>query len=94
MEKLNYISSSIILIVILVIVGYGLYEKNKVYDTFVEGAKEGINIVFNIFPTLVGMNFTRFIKEEKDNIIYAFILGDIVELCIFQIYAIPCIVTH
>lgn len=55
MEKLNYISSSIILIVILVIVGYGLYEKNKVYDTFVEGAKEGINIVFNIFPTLVGV---------------------------------------
>lgn len=55
MNKINYISSSIIPLVILSIVGYGLYEKNKVYDTFVNGAKEGIDIVFNIFPTLVGI---------------------------------------
>lgn len=53
-----------------------------------------IGVFFFIFPTLVGMNFTRFIKEEKDNIIYSFILGYIVEFGIFQIYAIPCIVTH
>ncbi len=53
-----------------------------------------IVIFFFIFPTLVGMNFTRFIKDEKDNIIYAFILGYIVEFGIFQIYAIPCIVSH
>lgn len=55
MDKINYISSSIIPIVILGIVSYGLYEKNKVYDTFVEGAREGIDIVFNIFPTLIGI---------------------------------------
>ena len=39
----------------LIIIIYGLLEKNKVYDTFVEGAKEGIEIVFNIFPTLIGI---------------------------------------
>ena len=55
MEKINYISSAVIPIVILGIVAYGLYEKNKVYDTFVEGASEGIKIVFNIFPTLIGI---------------------------------------
>ena len=55
MDKINYISSAVIPVVILAIVGYGLYEKNKVFDTFVDGAKEGIDIVFNIFPTLVGI---------------------------------------
>ena len=55
MNKINYISSAIIPLVILGIVGYGLYEKNKVYDTFVDGAREGIDIVFNIFPTLGGI---------------------------------------
>lgn len=55
MDKINYISSAVIPIVILGIVAYGLYEKNKVYDTFVEGASDGIKIVFNIFPTLIGI---------------------------------------
>ena len=55
MDKINYISSAVIPIVILGIVVYGLFEKNKVYDTFVEGASEGIKMVFNIFPTLIGI---------------------------------------
>ena len=55
MNKINYISSAVIPIVIVGIIIYGLLEKNKVYDTFVEGAGEGIKIVFNIFPTLIGI---------------------------------------
>ena len=55
MNKINYISSAIIPIVILVIVASGVHEKNKVYDTFVDGAREGIEVVFNIFPTLIGI---------------------------------------
>lgn len=55
MEKINYLSSAVIPIVILGIIAYGLLEKNKVYDTFVEGASDGIKIVFNIFPTLIGI---------------------------------------
>ena len=55
MNIINYISSAAIPIVMLLIIVYGLLEKNKVYDTFVEGAKEGIEIVFNIFPTLIGV---------------------------------------
>ena len=55
MNKINYISSSIIPLVIFGIVGYGMYEKKRVYDIFIDGAKDGINIVFNIFPTLVGI---------------------------------------
>ena len=55
MNIINYISSAAIPFTILIIIVYGLLEKNKVYDTFVEGAKEGIEIVFNIFPTLIGI---------------------------------------
>lgn len=55
MEFIRYLSSSAIPIVILLIVVYGLMEKNKVFDTFLEGAKEGTQIVFNIFPTLIGL---------------------------------------
>ena len=55
MNIVNYISSAAIPIVMLLIIVYGLLEKNRVYDTFVEGAKEGIEVVFNIFPTLIGV---------------------------------------
>lgn len=55
MDFIKYLSSSAIPIVILLIVVYGLMEKNKVFDTFLDGAKEGTQIVFNIFPTLIGL---------------------------------------
>ena len=51
----NYISAAAIPIVILIVIIYGLSEKNKVYDSFLEGAKEGIEIVLKMFPTLVGI---------------------------------------
>ena len=52
---INYISSAAIPVVIIVIIGYGLKEKVKVFDTFLEGAKEGVEIVFKMFPTLIGI---------------------------------------
>ena len=52
---INYISSVAIPVVIIVIIGYGLKEKVKVFDTFLEGAKEGVEIVFKMFPTLIGI---------------------------------------
>lgn len=55
MQVINYISSAAIPTVILIILLYGVAERNKVYDTFLEGAKDGIEIVFKLFPTLVGI---------------------------------------
>lgn len=55
MNIIKYLSSSAIPTVIAIIIIYGLIEKNKVYDTFVEGAKEGIEIVIKLFPTLLGI---------------------------------------
>jgi len=51
----NYISAAAMPIIILCIIIYGLFEKNKVYDSFLDGAKEGIEIVFKMFPTLIGI---------------------------------------
>lgn len=55
MNIINYLSTIAVPMVILLIIVYGVMEKNKVYDTFIEGAKEGMQVVVNIFPTLVGI---------------------------------------
>ncbi len=55
MAVINYISNIAIPFLIFIIVLYGLLEKKKVFDSFIEGSKEGIEIVFKIFPTLIGL---------------------------------------
>jgi len=55
MALINYISATAVPLTILLIIIYGLIEKNKVFDTFLEGAKEGVQIVFKLFPTLLGI---------------------------------------
>lgn len=55
MAIVSYLSNLAIPFTILIILVYGLIEKNKVFDTFIEGAKEGLEIVLKIFPTLIGL---------------------------------------
>ena len=55
MQFLNFVSNLAMPLIILVIVIYGLKEKRKVFDDFLDGAKEGIGIVLSIFPTLIGL---------------------------------------
>lgn len=52
---INYISAAAIPIIIVVIILYGLKEKKKVFDIFLEGSKEGLEIVIGLFPTLLGI---------------------------------------
>ena len=52
---INYLSNIAVPGIIILIIIYGLKEKNKVFDTFLIGAKEGIEIVFKMFPTLIGI---------------------------------------
>lgn len=51
----SYILKSIIPIIILLIVVYGMIKGKKVYEWFVEGAKEGLGVCFRIFPYLLAM---------------------------------------
>ena len=55
MQFLNFVSNLAMPLIILIIVIYGLKEKRKVFDDFLDGAKEGIGIVLSIFPTLIGL---------------------------------------
>lgn len=55
MKMIEYISNLAMPVIIFIIVFYAILEKKKVFDIFLEGAKEGIKIVLNIFPTLVGL---------------------------------------
>ena len=55
MQIINYLSNLAMPFIIFLIVVFGLIERNKVFDTFLDGAKECLEIVFNIFPTLIGL---------------------------------------
>ena len=55
MKFVEYFSNIAMPLMIIIIVLYGVIERKKVFDIFLEGAKEGIGVVLNIFPTLVGL---------------------------------------
>lgn len=52
---IQVISILAIPLLIFVFIGYGALKKVKVYEQFVEGAKEGFNIAVRIIPYLVAM---------------------------------------
>lgn len=54
-EVINFVSNLAMPLIILIIVIYGLVEKKEIFDVFIEGAKDGIKIIINIFPTLIGL---------------------------------------
>ena len=51
MEVLYYISDCMIPFVILYLVGYGMCKKVDIFDSFIEGAKDGFLTVYKILPT-------------------------------------------
>ena len=55
MSIILFISDLMIPLTIVAIVGYGLLKRSNVYDSFLEGAMEGMKITVNILPTLVGL---------------------------------------
>lgn len=55
MRVISMISSFMIPLILFYIIGYGLMNREKVYDIFIEGVKEGFKIVVGIAPTLVGL---------------------------------------
>lgn len=55
MEIIKTLSACAIPGLILIILSLGIYKEIKVYDVFIEGAKEGIKTVFRIIPSLVGL---------------------------------------
>lgn len=54
-ELVQYLIKAIIPLLILIIVIYGMAKKVKVYECFIEGAKDGLSICLRIFPYLLAM---------------------------------------
>ena len=69
MNFINYISNIAIPFTILVIIVYGIAEKQSVFDVFLEGAKEGIQIVIvkakskQTCDACINANFSCFFKN-------------------------------
>lgn len=55
MKIISYFSNLAIPLIFLIVLFYGVSEKKQVFDIFIEGAKEGIEIAVKILPTLVGL---------------------------------------
>lgn len=55
MKLLLFLSDVTIPLLIFVIVGYGILNRQQVYEEFIDGAKDGLKTVVGILPTLVGL---------------------------------------
>ncbi len=55
MKLIIFLSDLMIPLVLVIILLYGYYKKINVYDSFIIGAKEGLNTVLKIMPTLIGL---------------------------------------
>ena len=55
MKLLLYISDAIIPILLFIILFHALLGKGRVYEDFLEGAKDGFHTVIVIMPTLIGL---------------------------------------
>lgn len=49
------ISSLILPVIVVIIIIYGLYKKVDIFNVFVDGVKEGLEMSIGIFPTILAM---------------------------------------
>lgn len=50
-----YLTKSVIPIIVLLIILYGMIKGRKVYEWFIEGVRDGLNVCLRIFPYLLAM---------------------------------------
>ncbi|MCS7231156.1 MAG: nucleoside recognition domain-containing protein [Elusimicrobiota bacterium] len=55
MKYIHIFSQTIVPTFILFVVVYGVIKKIKIYDSFINGAKEGFNITLKIFPYILAI---------------------------------------
>lgn len=69
------ISKIIIPLITLIVIIYALYKKVDIYDEFLEGVKEGLNISLNIFPSMFAMiiSVTVLVKSNIINDLSSFL---------------------
>lgn len=55
MKFFEYISYIAIPLMILLIISFSLKQKKETYNIFLKGAREGMNVILKIFPTMIGI---------------------------------------
>jgi spore maturation protein B len=89
-EIMNIISVIAIPFVIFSFLFYGFFKKVKVYESFVEGAKEGFNVAVRIIPYLVAMLVAIGIFRASGAMdVFVAILSPITNLIGFPAEALP-----
>ena len=90
---MSNISNLIMPLIVLIVFIYALKNKVNVYDTFVEGSKESIDISFKLFSNLLAMVFgiNIFIKSGLLNFIFSF-LNPILDLLSVPIEILPMVI--
>ena len=65
MDFLVFLSGCVIPLVFFGIVVYGLLQHVDIFDTFVEGAKDGFMTVYKILPTLIWYRTFKRVRSFK-----------------------------
>ena len=84
---MQIISIIVIPLFILMVIIYGYRKGMNVYDSFLEGAKEGMVIVFNICPAVLAMVFA--VNIFMDSQVLGFLLNPISKLLAFPSEILP-----
>jgi len=66
MNLLLTLSDFLIPVTVLFIVVFGCLQKVNIYEVFLEGAKEGLQTVMDILPTLIGLIMADLNGRLKD----------------------------
>ena len=79
-------------IIVLVVIIYGAYKKINVYDSFVNGAKEGLPMAISMFFSLLAMIFgvNIFLKSGVIDYFLSFLKPFLVLINESQKYSILC----
>lgn len=90
---MNNISNLVMPLLVLIVFMYALKKKTNVYDTFIEGSKESIDISLKLFPNLLAMVFgiNIFIKSGLLDFIFSF-LNPILNLLKVPFEILPMII--
>lgn len=50
-----------------------------------------IAVVMGLVPVLIGMSFTKYMKEERNSLFFAVLIGYMIMLGVFELFVLPCI---
>ncbi len=90
MQFILYLSRFIIPFLIFYIIGYGLLAKVPVYDSFIRGARQGLETVVRIVPTLIGLMIAAVVLRASGFLDFlASLLGRIASESVFPASLVP-----